>query len=120
MLRSTVLLFVASLAVLAGCESSVELDFPTTGLLGLTIRDGANTSYCDIDASSSGVTSVATWIETNRDGWDSSIVTYAPSVQLNGDGFSVNFVSDLAVINYNKEQLTHLVSNDVYAGLVCP
>lgn len=112
--------FVALLAVLSGCGSSIDLDFPSAGKLGLTIRDGANTTVCDVEANSPGVTAVAAWLDSNRDDWHSSMVTYAPTVQLNGDGFSINFVGGLAVINHSSTQLTHRLSEDVYGDLVCP
>ena len=120
MLRIIVPIIVALLTVVAGCGSSVDLDLPTAGKLDLTIRDGANTAFCDVEASSPGVNSVTAWLEANRDGWQSSMVTYAPTVQLNGDGFSLNFVGELAVVNHANRQLTHPVPAEVFTDLVCP
>ena len=120
MTRRTFLLPLAAMTIVfAGCERSIDLELPTDGELQLTIRDEAASTYCIIKASSDGAMKVATWLDANQDGWESSLVSFAPGVQLNGEGFSINFHRESAIVNYEAGQFTHAVPAVVYTGLSC-
>ena len=58
------------------------------------------------------------WLQSNDSDWTDSLVSYVPDIVLRGENFSLNFLPDLAVLNYKSEsmekyvQVTRTLKND--------
>jgi hypothetical protein len=112
----------ASSAILVGiaaCSKNLDFEIPRGVDLSLTIRDGRSYQSCEIEASSSDIENLATWLKDNSSGWESTWVTYAPGVLVTGPGFSINFMNEAAVINYEGGQYARPVTSASYSHLVC-
>lgn len=42
------------------------------------------------------------WMEDNEKGWESSLVTFAPSVEVRGEKFNLNFHPTRAILNFKR------------------
>ncbi|MBD8872230.1 hypothetical protein [Rhodanobacter sp. DHB23] len=117
-MKAVGLLVVLALA-LSGCTRSIHFTLPSGPLsLSFTVN-GASTKRCAINQDSEQYKTLSTWLMTHQDGWQSSIVTYVPSLVVTGDGFNLNFLHSVAVLNYAGSQFTQQVSPSDYAYLVC-
>ena len=114
------MLLIAMGIVLAGCESSIDLELPIDGVLQLTIISGTTMSNCSIAANSDGIKTIATWLDALQDGWEPSPASYVLDIELKGDGFSIQFSNGFAVVNYEEGQFTHSVPAGVFTELHCP
>jgi len=112
-------LLVACAVALSGCTRSINFTLPNGPLsLSFTVN-GAPTKQCAISQDSEQYKALSAWLRTHQHGWQSSVVTYVPSVVVTGDGFNLNFLHSAAVLNHASSQFTHQVSPSDYAFLVC-
>ena len=112
-------LLVASMVALSGCTQSIHFALPSGPLsLSFTVN-GAPTKQCAISQDSEQYKTLSAWLRTHQDGWQSSVVSYVPSVVVAGNGFNLNFLHSSAILNHEGSQFTHPVSPSDYAFLVC-
>ena len=117
------LVIVSFLALLSACDRTVTFQMPVNENLDLSIhRYDSTESFvetCEIAAGSSEMARVAEWLDRNRAGWEPSPVTYAPSVFIRGTDFSLNFLDEWAILNYDEGQFVRAIDPVVYVGLEC-
>ena len=112
-------LLVVCVCTVGGCTRSIRFTLPSAPLtLSLTVK-GASAKRCTISPGSEQYKALSTWLIAHQDGWQSSVATYAPSVVVTGNGFNLNFLQSLAVLNHAGNQFTHPVSQGDFAFLVC-
>ena len=112
-------LLVASAVALGGCTRSIHFALPSGPLnLSFTVN-GAPIKHCAISRDSEQYKALSAWLGAHQDGWQTSVVTYVPSVVVTGEGFNLNFLHSSAILNYAGAQFTHQVSPSDYAFLAC-
>jgi len=113
-------LLLLSLATLASCAKPLGLSLPSDKPLELKIYShGAPVQTCGIAPGSSQFQKLVDLLTANRDEWEPTPVTFVPSVLVTGDGFSINFLKDFAVVNYADGQFKHPIPASEYAFLGC-
>ncbi len=112
-----------SLLLLAACEKTVTFQIPLDEDLKLTIHDtgpGIITAQeCMLEAGSDEIDKIATWLNANKDDWEPSVVTFVPGVMVRGPDFTLNFLGDGAILNYEKGQFTSPSGSSFYSNLRC-
>lgn len=116
--RIAILIIVAS--ALAGCAKPLGLVIPQDKPLTLEIHSqGAPVQKCTIAPASPQFKQLGSLLAATSDDWAPTPVTFVPSVLVTGDGFSINFLKDFAVVNYADGQFKHQVPISAYAFLGC-
>lgn len=107
----------------AACERTVTVEIPLDENLQLEIQHletgTINARHCELEAGSDEVAQISSWLDENRDGWEPSVVTFAPGVMIRGSDFTLNFLGDGAILNYDEGQFTHPTDSYFYANLRC-
>jgi hypothetical protein len=112
-------LLVVSAVVLGGCTRSIHVDLPSGSLSLSFFVNGTPIKHCTISQDSEQYKTLSAWLAAHQDGWKSSVASYVPGVMVDGDGFSLNFLSSIAVLNYAGSQSTRQVLPSDYAFLGC-
>ena len=108
-------------AALAACSQSLDFKLPANNPLELAIyQRGSLVKTCTIAPSSSQFDQLQALLTSNQEDWESSLVTFAPSVLVTGRDFSINFLQDTIVLNHDHRQVTHQIPANSYAFLGCP
>jgi hypothetical protein len=105
---------------LLGCAKPLGLVLLKDKPLKLQIYShGSPTQACVIAPGSPQFIQLEALLAANRSDWEPTPVTFVPSVQVTGAGFSINFLQDSAVVNYADGQIKHSVPKSAYAFLGC-
>jgi hypothetical protein len=59
------------------------------------------------------------WLDDHQTGWEQSVVTFVPGVMICGRDFTLNFLGDGAILNYEQGQFVRSVDPDIYSILAC-
>jgi hypothetical protein len=119
-MSSRLALLLLSIVTLASCAKPLDLSLPTDKPLELHIySQGSPVQMCTIAPNSPQFQQLDALLAANNEGWDTTLVTFVPSVLVTGDGFSINFLQGYAVVNYADQQLKRPMPASEYAFLEC-
>ena len=111
---------ISILMLIAGCTQRIEFTFPSKGIVKVEAFDGGRPiASCDVSVESDAMRRFSAWLTTHRDGWQPTLVTYAPKIHIRGSGFDINFLSDGVVINFDRKQYIRTVSDFDTKILLC-
>ncbi len=114
------LMLIFLLATLSGCDRPIEFEMPLSEDIELEVRhEGKMPSRCTLEAESSSITRIADWLQDNQGGWERSVVSFVPGVMIRGRDFTLNFLGDGVILNFERGQFTHSIDATVYSHLKC-
>jgi hypothetical protein len=96
------LIFIACL--LAACDIKADLILRNEDILILEIQSEKGIQKKEIKRGSGTFTQFADWLKHNEKGWESTPASYLPSVVLSGRNFSINFLKNMAILNYKDSE----------------
>ena len=90
-------------ASLIGCRIDATALLSSEDKLFLNIHSATTSVTKEITTDSQTYIELRNWLIKNEDGWSSSPATYVPSVEVRGKRFTLNFLSNIAVLNFQAE-----------------
>ena len=104
--------------VVTGCSKNIYFELPADEELTVTNNDTSR-SECVIAPDSEIHRKLSNWLLQNTDGWKSTPASYMPGLIVKGADFSLNYLDELVILNYEGGQYSHKVQSNEYQFLGC-
>jgi len=106
--------------LVTGCSHTVNYTLPTTEQLKVHIyAQGRPIQECEISPTSEQYKKLSIWLNQNRADWSATPATYVPGVLISGTKFSINFIGNSTIINYEAGQYSHATTPKDYEFVRC-
>lgn len=82
-----------------------------------TFNNGTQTNEYSLNQSDGKYIKFISWVNANKQGWEPTLVTYAPSLLVSGKNFSFNFMGGDVVVNCESGQFAKKIQPEEYEFL---
>lgn len=103
-----------------GLNKEIAFELPPKEKLNVIVYDNGHVAAeCKIEPGQEIQRKLDQWLKNNTKNWKATSATYAPSVLVSGQSFSITFIKSGGVINFSAGQYVHKIESSEYQFLNC-